>query len=66
MNDNGRVDLDSGAIHLAFQDDGKPSPDNLQADIKKGNEAVSWKPGIPSAQNLGGTIRTLDMVKGSI
>jgi hypothetical protein len=62
---NGKVDIDTGAIHLTYQENGKPfSPDNLQAEIKKGSETVTWKPGMQTKQNLGGTIRTLDQAKG--
>jgi hypothetical protein len=59
---NGKVDIDTGVIHLTFQGDGKTafSVDNLQAEIKKGTDKVTWKPGMPSTQNLGGTIRTVD------
>ncbi|HEV3273018.1 MAG TPA: TIM-barrel domain-containing protein [Candidatus Methylacidiphilales bacterium] len=66
-NNNGKVDIDTGAIHLTYQDDGTPfSPDNLQAEIKKGNDTVPWKPGMTSTQNLGGTIRTLDQIFGAV
>jgi alpha-glucosidase (family GH31 glycosyl hydrolase) len=62
---NEKVEIDTGAIHLTYQDDGKPfSPENLHAEIKKGKDTVSWKPGMPSTQNLGGTIRTLDGASG--
>jgi hypothetical protein len=64
---DGKVEIDTGAIHLTYRENGKPfSPDNLQAEIKKGADAVIWKPGMPSAQNLGGTIRTVDGVKGPV
>ena len=65
--DKDSVDIDTGVIHLSYHDNGKPfSPDNLQAEIKKGSEVVLWKPGRVSTQNLGGTIRTLDGVSGPV
>jgi alpha-glucosidase (family GH31 glycosyl hydrolase) len=64
---NGKVEIDTGAIHLTYQGDGKPfSADNLQAEIKKGDDKVPWKPGLPSTQNLGGTIRTVDGLFGPV
>jgi alpha-glucosidase (family GH31 glycosyl hydrolase) len=66
-NSAGEVEIDTGPIHLIYRHNGKPfSPDNLQAEIKKGDDTVSWKPGMPSAQNLGGTLRTLDGLKGAV
>ncbi|MCE0498255.1 MAG: glycoside hydrolase family 31 protein [Methylacidiphilales bacterium] len=66
-NDHKKVDIDTGAIHLTYQDDGKPfSPDNLQAGIKEDSVTVVWKPGMRSIQNLGGAIRSLDGVSGPL
>ena len=42
------------------------SAGNLHADIKKGDGVVTWKPGMASTGNLGGTARTLDGVSGRI
>jgi alpha-glucosidase (family GH31 glycosyl hydrolase) len=65
--DNGSVDIDTGIIHLTYHDDGKPfSPQNLNAVIKTGSSTTTWTPGMPSKGNLGGTIRTLDGVRGPV
>jgi alpha-glucosidase (family GH31 glycosyl hydrolase) len=62
-NMGGKVDIDTGEIHLTYQEDGRPfSSGNLRVEIKKGTEIVSWSPGAPTTQNLGGTINTLDWV----
>ena len=59
------VEIDTGAIHLTYHDDGHPfSPDNLQASIKNGDAISSWKPGAASTGNLGGTLRTVDGLSG--
>lgn len=64
---DGKVEIETSAIHLIYTDDGKPfSPDNLKAEIKKGDATVSWQPGLASTGNLGGTRRTLDQVKGPV
>ena len=39
---------------------------NLRAQIARGAEWVDWWPGLRNQQNLGGTIRTLDGVKGPV
>ena len=63
----GNVEIDTGAIQLTYRDNGQPfSPENLNAKIKQGTNLVSWKPGLTSTQNLGGTIRTLDGVTGPV
>jgi len=67
INHDGKVEIDTGAIHLTYQDNGNPfSSDNLQAQIKKSHDEVHWQPGMPSMGNLGGTLRTLDGVKGPV
>ncbi len=59
--------IDTGIIQLRYQPDGKPfNANNLQAQIAKGKECVPWHPGLINHQNLGGTIRTLDRVKGPV
>jgi len=66
---NGGVDIDTGAIHLVYHDSDTNRPlsaGNLHADIKKGDSVVTWKPGLGSTGNLGGTARTLDGVSGRI
>ena len=62
---DGKVDIDTGAIHLAYHDNGQPiNGGNLSAEIKKGDGVVTWKPGAVSTGNLGGTARTLDGAHG--
>ena len=61
------VTIDTGRIRLRYRSDDKPfDHDNLQAQIARGKEWVEWRPGQKSRQNLGGTIRTLDRVKGPV
>ncbi len=63
----GKVEIDTGAIHLTYLDDKHPfSADNLTAEIKKGSDTVLWKPGLPSSKNMGGTIPTLDGAMGAV
>ena len=65
--DPGAVTIDTGPIRLSYHDDGHPfSPANLSADVRDGNRAVTWHPGDANPGNLGGTIRTLDGVKGPV
>ena len=59
--------IDTGAIRLTYTPDGKPlSAGNLAAKIKMDNGYADWTPGAPNPGNLGGTIRTLDGVKGPV
>jgi alpha-glucosidase (family GH31 glycosyl hydrolase) len=61
------AEIDTGAIHLTYHDNGKPfSPDNLRAVIKDGDTSVGWKPGQAATGNLGGTLRTLDEIAGPV
>lgn len=56
--------IDTGAMRLKYTPDGQPlSAKNLSAQIKDGQ---SWTPGAPNAGNLGGTLRTLDGVRGPV
>lgn len=60
-----KILIDTGAIQLIYQPDGKPfSANNLQAFIRYGNDKVSWKPGMMNKGNLGGTETTLDQWDG--
>lgn len=43
---------------------GQFSPDNLSIELALNGRAVRWHPGLKDQGNLGGTIRTLDGVKG--
>ena len=61
------VILDTGAIKLTYTPNGQPfSAANLRAVIKRGTQTVTWTPGLPNPGNLGGTIRTLDGVRGPV
>ena len=61
------VEIDTGKIYLTYVDDGKPfSPENLHATINDGSKEIEWKPGLPSHGNLGGTLTTLDGIKGPV
>ncbi len=63
----GATVIDTGRIRLTYTPDGKPfHADNLSAQITKGVERVEWHGGQRNAQNLGGTIRTLDGVRGPV
>ena len=56
--------IDTGAIRLRYTPDGGPlSAKNLTAQIKDG---ANWAPGAKNAGNLGGTLRTLDGVRGPV
>ncbi|MBU1048034.1 MAG: DUF5110 domain-containing protein [Candidatus Omnitrophica bacterium] len=59
--------IDTGKLELIYSPDGNPfNPQNLKAYIKKGKETIEWVPGKQNQQNLGGTIRTLDGVRGPV
>lgn len=61
--ENGKTIIETSRFKLTYTPDGNIfSPQNLQAEIKKGNEIVTWTPGIKNKGNLGGTIRTVDGV----
>ena len=63
--DGNKLTIDTGAIRLVYQEDGQPfSPANLSAEIRQRETTVRWTPEMKPAQNLGGTLRTLDGVVG--
>lgn len=65
--DGPTLTIDTGIIRLTHRDDGQPfSPQNLSAVIRRGEQTVTWEPGMPNTGNLGGTIRTLDMIAGAV
>ena len=56
--------IDTGAIRLKYTPNGQMfSAKNLSATIKNGQ---NWTPGTKNVGNLGGTLRTLDGVKGPV
>ena len=60
----GRLVIDTGRIRLVYVPDGKPfSPANLTATIRDRGLETEWKPGMWSANDLGGS-RNLDGTKG--
>ncbi|HVC09047.1 MAG TPA: TIM-barrel domain-containing protein [Elusimicrobiota bacterium] len=62
----GRLVIDTGEIRLIYTPDGKPfDAANLKAEIRRGNSAVVWTPGLLDTANLGGT-RNLDEAKGPV
>lgn len=64
---DGSLTIDTGTIRLEYKPDGQPlGPSNLSARIRKGEGTVSWTPEAPNPGNLGGTVRTLDTVRGPI
>ncbi|MCX6150610.1 MAG: DUF5110 domain-containing protein [Ignavibacteriales bacterium] len=66
-NEIGKTIIETSRFKLVYKQDGKSfAPENLEVLINKGNEQVKWFPGKVNAGNLGGTIRTLDAVKGKV
>jgi alpha-glucosidase (family GH31 glycosyl hydrolase) len=65
--EKGSTIIETSRMRLVYTPDGKPfSPDNLQIQVFRGNESVRWVPGLENKGNLGGTIRTLDNVRGKV
>jgi alpha-glucosidase (family GH31 glycosyl hydrolase) len=65
--DGSNVIIDTGRIRLRYHPDGKPfNQENLHAQIARDDDWVEWWPRERNQQNLGGTIRTLDKVKGPV
>jgi alpha-glucosidase (family GH31 glycosyl hydrolase) len=65
--DGNDVVIDTGKIRLRYCSDGRPfTQENLHAQIARGEDWVDWWPGEANQGNLGGTIRTLDGVKGPV
>jgi alpha-glucosidase (family GH31 glycosyl hydrolase) len=65
--DDSNVVIDTGKIRLRYRADGRPfNQENLHAQIARGKDWVEWWPGERNQGNLGGTICTLDRVKGPV
>ncbi|MBX7247191.1 MAG: glycoside hydrolase family 31 protein [Candidatus Sumerlaeaceae bacterium] len=63
----GSQTLDTGRMKLTYTPDGKPlAASNLKVEISGTAGPVVWMPGSRQTQNLGGTINTLDQVKGPV
>jgi len=59
--------IDTGRLKLSYTPDGQPfSAANLKVEIFGGALPVEWTPDSKQRGNLGGTINTLDQVKGPV
>ncbi len=59
--------IETDALTLRYRTgSGRFTPDNLEVHLATGNVDTTWHPGEENAGNLGGTIRTLDGVKGPV
>ena len=66
-NIDGKTIIRTSRFALTYKPDGKPfSQENLEVYIQKGKRRVRWVPGLKNKINLGGTLRTLDQVKGKV
>ena len=66
-NKDGKIIIGTTRFTLVYKPDGKPfSPENLFVFINKGRKRIKWTPGLKNKFNLGGTLRTLDQVKGKV
>lgn len=67
LRDGGELIIDTGAMRLRYRPDGAAfHPGNLTVDVRIGNATTLWTPGAPNPGNLGGTLRTLDNVRGPV
>jgi alpha-glucosidase (family GH31 glycosyl hydrolase) len=63
----GSTIIETSRMQLVYKPDGKPfSSGNTEIHIFKGDAIVRWVPGLDNRGNLGGTIRTLDNVRGKV
>ena len=63
--DSGWLVIKTARLSLEYSPDGKPfSSTNLRVKFSLNGEEVQWQPGMEDRGNLGGTIRTLDGVRG--
>jgi len=61
----GWLTLKTERLQLRYKENsGRFNPDNLSIELTLNGKTMSWRPGMKDAGNLGGTIRTLDGVKG--
>ncbi len=61
------IQIQTGPLVLRYQDgSGAFNPDNLEVAFAVDGEKQFWRPGMKNPGNLGGTIRTLDSVNGSV
>jgi alpha-glucosidase (family GH31 glycosyl hydrolase) len=65
--DGKNISIDTGSIVLTYRQDGKPlSAANLSATIRVGDKRNRWTPGADDPLNLGGTLTTLDRIRGAV
>jgi Glycosyl hydrolases family 31/Domain of unknown function (DUF5110) len=63
---DGWLNIETGPLHLRYREgSGTFTADNLETSLSLNGQRVVWHPGMPETGNLGGTLRTLDGVKGS-
>ena len=63
--DSGWLVIQTDRLKLEYRMDGNPfSSSNLRIGFEMKGRAVQWHPGLDDRGNLGGTLRTLDGVKG--
>jgi alpha-glucosidase len=62
---DGWLVIETGALTLRYRENsGQFSPENCSASFLLNGTRVEWRPGMENQHNLGGTLRTLDGVKG--
>jgi len=67
MEENGTTIIATQRVRLYYRPNGAPfAPENLWAEIDCAGEMVRWVPGMANKANLGGTLRTLDQVRGKV
>lgn len=63
----GELMIDTGRLLLRYRPDGKPfHGENLSIHINGGDREITWTPDSRQTANLGGTIHTLDQVRGPV
>lgn len=61
----GATVIETGKLKLSYRPGDRFSAENLSVSFVLNGNTVNWKPGMQDTGNLGGTLRTLDGVKGS-
>lgn len=65
--DGGTYTIETPRLTLRYTPDGQPfSASNLLVSIRGGRAPITWTPASKQTDNLGGTINTLDQVKGPV
>ena len=65
--EDGWLVIETDELRLRFLNDGQPFDSaNLEIRLLLDGRSVVWRPGTPDTANLGGTIRTLDGVRGPV